>query len=245
MYQDNIVLCGASAYEQKYYFNQDFNALPENVKNELQVMCVLFTEDVVGVLTLEYDENGQLQFRTEALEADARYDDIGSALKIKQLQTEKQDLLEALELYYKVFFLGEVPEEEKGDLTTEAEHLSYDWAMKHYGSEFLFVTDYDAAKRAFYHMRDENGVPQGYDLIWRGCEITTGAQREHRYDILKAQCDEKGLTEDVKFYLEFFKYGCPPHGGFGLGVDRLTMLLVGLTIKEVMFIFRGPNRLNP
>ena len=113
MYQDNIVLCGASAYEQKYYFNQDFNALPENVKNELQVMCVLFTEDVGGVLTLEYDENGQLQFRTEALEADARYDDIGSALKIKQLQTEKQDLLEALELYYKVFFLGEVPEEGK------------------------------------------------------------------------------------------------------------------------------------
>jgi len=138
-----------------------------------------------------------------------------------------------------------VPEEEKGDLTTEAEHLSYEWVQKHYGSEFLFVTDYSAEKRAFYHMRDENGVPQGYDLIWRGCEITTGAQREHRYEVLKAQCDEKGLTEDVKFYLEFFKYGCPPHGGFGLGVDRLTMLILGLTIKEAMFIFRGPNRLNP
>ena len=138
-----------------------------------------------------------------------------------------------------------VPEEEKGDLTTEAEHLSYDWTRKHFNSEFLFVTDYSAEKRAFYHMRDENGIPQGYDLIWRGCEITTGAQREHRYDILKAQCDEKGLTDDVRFYLEFFKYGCPPHGGFGLGVDRLTMLLLGLTIKEAMFIFRGPNRLNP
>ncbi len=138
-----------------------------------------------------------------------------------------------------------VPEEEKGDLTTEAEHLSYDWTRKHFDSEFLFVTDYSAEKRAFYHMRDENGIPQGYDLIWRGCEITTGAQREHRYDILKAQCDEKGLTDDVRFYLEFFKYGCPPHGGFGLGVDRLTMLLLGLTIKEAMFIFRGPNRLNP
>ena len=94
-------------------------------------------------------------------------------------------------------------------------------------------------------MRDENGVPMGYDLIWRGVEITTGAQREHRYEQLKAQADEKGLTEDVKFYLEFFKYGCPPHGGFGLGVDRLTMLLLGLNIKEAMFIFRGPNRLNP
>lgn len=138
-----------------------------------------------------------------------------------------------------------VPDEEKGDLTTEAEHLCLDFAQKKYGHEFLFVTDYSAEKRAFYHMRDENGVPQGYDLIWRGCEITTGAQREHRYDVLKAQCDEKGLTEDVKFYLEFFKYGCPPHGGFGLGVDRLTMLLLGLTIKEAMFIFRGPNRLTP
>ena len=138
-----------------------------------------------------------------------------------------------------------VPESEKGDLTTEAEQLSGKWVKEHYGHEFLFVTDYSAEKRAFYHMRDERGVPQGYDLIWRGVEITTGAQREHRYEILKKQCDEKGLTEDVKFYLEFFKYGCPPHGGFGLGVDRLTMLLFGIHIKEAMFIFRGPNRLNP
>lgn len=138
-----------------------------------------------------------------------------------------------------------VPEEEKGDLTTEAERLSYDWVKKHYGHEFLFITDYSAEKRAFYHMRDENGTPMGYDLIWRGVEITTGAQREHRYEQLKAQAEEKGLAEDVKFYLEFFKYGCPPHGGFGLGVDRLTMLLTGLGIKDAMFLFRGPNRLNP
>ena len=138
-----------------------------------------------------------------------------------------------------------VDESEKGDLTTEAERLSFDWVKKHYNHEFLFVTDYDAEKRAFYHMRDENGVPMGYDLIWRGVEITTGAQREHRYDVLKKQAEEKGLAEDVKFYLDFFKYGCPPHGGFGLGVDRLTMLLLGLHIKDAMFIFRGPNRLNP
>lgn len=107
------------------------------------------------------------------------------------------------------------------------------------------MTDYNAQKRAFYHMRDENGVPQGYDLIWRGVEITTGAQREHRYEVLKAQAQEKGLEEDVRFYLEFFKYGCPPHGGFGLGIDRLTMLLLGLTIKEAMFLFRSPVRLTP
>ena len=137
-----------------------------------------------------------------------------------------------------------VPDEEKGDLTTDAERMTEEWVKKKYGHEFLFVTDFSAEKRAFYHMR-KDGVPMGYDLIWRGVEITTGAQREHRYDVLKAQADEKGLGEDVKFYLEFFKYGCPPHGGFGIGIDRLTMLLLNLHIKESMFLFRGPNRLEP
>ena len=138
-----------------------------------------------------------------------------------------------------------VPDSEKGDLTTDAERMSYDWVKKHYDHEFLFVTDYSAEKRAFYHMRDENGIPQGYDLIWRGTEITTGAQREHRYEVLKQQAEEKGLKDDVAFYLEFFKYGCPPHGGFGLGLDRLTMLLVGMHINEAMFLFRSPKRLTP
>ena len=138
-----------------------------------------------------------------------------------------------------------VPDELKGDLTTEAERMTKQLCRDMFDHEFLFITDYAAAERAFYHMRDENGVPCGYDLIWRGVEITTGAQREHRYDVLKAQAEEKGLAEDVKFYLEFFKYGCPPHGGFGLGIDRLTMLFLGLSIKEAEFLFRGPNRLTP
>lgn len=137
------------------------------------------------------------------------------------------------------------PEEEKGDLTTEGERLCSRLSLDMFGHEFLFVTGYDAQCRAFYHMRDKNGVPCGYDLIWKGCEITTGAQREHRYDVLKKQANEKGLAEDVKFYLEFFKYGCPPHGGFGIGVDRITMLMFNLGIKDSMFIFRGPDRLNP
>ena len=139
----------------------------------------------------------------------------------------------------------ECPAGEEGDLTTEAEHLTAKLSADMFGHEFLFITDYAAEKRAFYHMRDERGVPMGYDLIWRGVEITTGAQREHRYEVLCAQAAEKGLSEDVKFYTEFFRYGCPPHGGFGLGVDRLTMLLTGLPIKDAMFLFRGPNRLNP
>lgn len=112
MYQENVVLCGASAYEQKYYFNTDFSSLPEHVKQELQILCVLYTEEVGGVLTLEFDEEGRLQFRTEALDADARYDEIGSALRIKQLRQEKRELLESLEMYYRVFFLGDLPQEE-------------------------------------------------------------------------------------------------------------------------------------
>ena len=112
MYQENVVLCGASAYEQKYYFNQDFDALPESVKQELHIMCVLYTEEIGGILTLEFDDNGSLQFKTEALDADARYDEIGSVLRIKKLQTEKRELLESLEMYYRVFFLGENLEED-------------------------------------------------------------------------------------------------------------------------------------
>ncbi|MBQ8719971.1 MAG: aspartate--tRNA(Asn) ligase [Clostridia bacterium] len=138
-----------------------------------------------------------------------------------------------------------VDDSQKGDLTTDAERLTKQLAQDMFGHEFLFITDYDAKERAFYHMRNEEGIPQGYDLIWRGVEITTGAQREHRYDVLKSQAEEKGLGKDVDFYLQFFKYGCPPHGGFGLGIDRLTMLFLGLSIKEAEFLFRGPNRLTP
>jgi len=137
------------------------------------------------------------------------------------------------------------PEEEKTDLCAEAERATAELTQKLFGHEFLFVTDFHKEKRAFYHMRDGNGTPLGYDLIWKGCEITTGAQREHRYEILRKQAAEKGIEKDVDFYLEFFRYGCPPHGGYGTGIDRLTMLLLGVPIKEVMYLFRGVNRLAP
>ena len=140
----------------------------------------------------------------------------------------------------------EIPKEDIGDMNAETEKLTSKFALEVYGSEFIFVTDYSKTKRAFYHMRNEEGTPIGYDLIWRGTEITTGAIREHRYDVLKKQAEEKGLKKDVEFYLNFFRYGCPPHGGFALGIDRLTMLLLCIpSVKEEMFIFRGPNRINP
>ena len=161
--------------------------------------------------------------------------------KVKFPRIKLSDLYAELEKRYDY----KIDDSEKNDLTTEAERLSYKYAMEEFGSEFIFVTDFPKDKRAFYHMR-KNDVPEGYDLIYRGVEITTGAQREHRYEVLKKQAEEKGLDKDIEFYLEFFKYGCPPHGGFGLGIDRLTMLVLGIpSIKESMMIFRGPNRLNP
>ena len=119
MYQDKIVLCGASAYEQKYYFNQDFSSLPDAVKQELQIMCVLYTEDIGGILTLEFDEEGNLQFKTEALDADAMYDEIGSVLKIKQIQSEKESFWNLWKCITAYFSLGEAPEDEKTEDKSE------------------------------------------------------------------------------------------------------------------------------
>lgn len=134
------------------------------------------------------------------------------------------------------------------DFDAEAEKVLTDYFKKTTGHEFLFVYDYPANIRAFYHMRSNGGkISKSYDLYWKGMEITTGAQREHRYEKLKSQALKAGLTlEYIQFYLDFFRYGCPPHGGFGMGLDRLTLLLLNLsTIKEAMFIFRGPTRLKP
>lgn len=107
MYQDKIVLCAANAYERKYYLNPEFSNLPASIQDELKIMCVLYTEDVGGIISLVFEENGSLCFEVSAEETDLLYDEIGSALKIKELQITKKDLLQSLELFYEVFFLGE------------------------------------------------------------------------------------------------------------------------------------------
>ncbi len=107
MDEERNILCASSKYEEKYYLNPEFEGLPQGIKDELQVMCVLFTEDVGGILTLEFDDNANLQFVTMSDENDILYDEIGSVLKIKQLRNTRQELLESLEMYYKIFFLGQ------------------------------------------------------------------------------------------------------------------------------------------
>ena len=109
---ETVVLCGASAYEEKYYLNPQFSKLPEHIRQELQIMCVLYTADVGGVLLLVFDENGNLELKVEHNEGDFSFDEIGSVLKIKELQDTKEELFKSLEMFYKVFYLGEEMEEE-------------------------------------------------------------------------------------------------------------------------------------
>ena len=138
---------------------------------------------------------------------------------------------------------------ETEDLDPEAERILCGLTRERYGSDFVFVTDYPTSVRPFYHMRHEDNpeLTKSFDLLWRGVEITTGAQREHRYDQLLEQIHEKGLDEKgLEFYTDFFKYGCPPHGGFGLGLTRMLMKITGLNnVREVTFLYRGPKRLTP
>jgi nondiscriminating aspartyl-tRNA synthetase len=136
-----------------------------------------------------------------------------------------------------------------GDLDPEGERKLSEYVREQYGHEFVFVTDYTSNIRPFYHMRHEgdSGLTNSYDLLFNGTEISTGAQREHRVDVLIEQAKEKGLEpSELEFYLDFFRYGVPPHGGFGMGLSRVIMLLLHQSsIREVTYLFRGPNRLTP
>ena len=136
-----------------------------------------------------------------------------------------------------------------GDMDPEGERQIAAHVAETLGHEFVFLTDYPAKVRPFYHMRHEHdqNLTKSYDLIWRGTEITTGAQREHRLDVLTEQVKQKGLEpEGLQTYLDYFKFGAPAHGGFGMGLLRVIMLLLHQpNIREVGYLFRGPNRLEP
>ncbi|MGA2417659.1 MAG: aspartate--tRNA(Asn) ligase [Candidatus Staskawiczbacteria bacterium] len=137
----------------------------------------------------------------------------------------------------------------EGDLSSEEERGLGDYIKEKYGHEFVFVTEYPVSARPFYHMHDEKNptLTKSFDLLWNGLEITTGAQREHRYDVLVSQAKKKGMnTKKLQFYLDFFKYGCPPHGGYGMGPNRMIMKLFGLdNVRDAMFVYRGVKRLTP
>jgi aspartyl-tRNA synthetase len=166
-------------------------------------------------------------------------------LIIPSIPFPKVTMKEAKEILSK---LG-VPSEKDGDLSPEEERKLSEYIKEKTGHEFAFVIEYPVETRPFYHMRLEKDLKltKSFDLLWNGLEITTGAQREHRYDILKKQAEEKNISLDsIKFYLNFFKYGCPPHGGFGLGPTRMLMKIFNVSnVREVTYLYRGVNRLEP
>ncbi len=131
----------------------------------------------------------------------------------------------------------------------DGERLLAKYVKETFNHDFVFVTEYPSSVRPFYHMRNkfDNTVTNSYDLLWKGLEITTGAQREHNYDILVNQAKEKGLSlNNMQSYLDCFKYGCPAHGGFGFGLTHSLMLLLNYkNVREVTYLYRGPNRLTP
>jgi nondiscriminating aspartyl-tRNA synthetase len=135
------------------------------------------------------------------------------------------------------------------DLDPPSERALSALIAERHGHEFCFVTDYPAAVRAFYHMRHEDDptLTKSFDLLWRGIELTTGAQREHRYERLVTQASDRGVdVASIQYYLDFFRFGAPPHGGFGFGLTRLLMMMLAQeNVREVTFLYRGPHRLTP
>lgn len=171
----------------------------------------------------------------------------GTEIAVPNLPFPRVTMAEAYEILDQIGH--RIKRGEKGDLDPEGERLLCRHFQEKTGHEFVFVTEYPSVVRAFYHMRPE-GKPhltKSFDLLWKGLEVTTGAQREHRYDILVEQAKEKGLSlEPIQYYLDFFRYGCPPHGGYGFGLTRMLMVMLNLkSVREVTFLYRGVNRLTP
>jgi aspartyl-tRNA synthetase len=142
-----------------------------------------------------------------------------------------------------------LPPEKKYDLDPGAERALGAHFKETQGHDFVFVTDWPFDVRPFYHMLqpEDSNLTRSFDLLGKGLELATGAQREHRYEVLKSQALTKGLTvEPIQNYLDYFRYGTPPHGGFGFGLSRFLMILLNLSnIREAVYLFRGPTRLSP
>lgn len=186
--------------------------------------------------------------------------DMEEKLLIEGLTQVKKDVLSEIEIPTSPFpriSLAEakdklkkvgITSEKKGDLSPDEERGIYRLIKEETGSDFVWIIDYPPENRAFYHMRDDKtGLTKGFDLLYKGVEVTTGAQREHRVDVLIKQAKEKGLTEEgLGDYLKFFRYGCPPHGGVGMGPGRMIMQILGLeSVKEATFLPRDVKRLKP
>jgi nondiscriminating aspartyl-tRNA synthetase len=184
--------------------------------------------------------------RVNAVHGDAIAEQLGVRITVPVMPFPRITMSDALALLREE---GWDPQGAREDLDPEGERALSALVRRRQGHEFVFVTHFPVGVRPFYHLRpaENPGVTESFDLLWNGIEITTGAQREHRYDVLCKQALEKGADlGSMQSYLNCFRFGAPPHGGFGLGLNRLLMVLLGLgSLRESTFLFRGPNRLEP
>lgn len=211
---------------------------------DMEISWIDSHEDVMA-----FEENW-LQYcysRVKELHGDAIKETFDVDLVIPPVPFPRIPMREAVEILKSRGYV--MPADKKGDIDPAGEREIAAYVKEKYNHDFVFLTDWPMTVRPFYHMRLEGDdtLTRSFDLIANGLEITTGAQREHRVEVLTSQALEKGLTlEPIQYYLDFFRYGCPPHGGFGLGLSRLLMVLLNLpNIREAVYIFRGPTRLNP
>jgi len=172
--------------------------------------------------------------------------ELGTRVRIPTLPFPRVTMAQAYEILHPLGWAGATA---AGDIDRDGEVLLAAHVAAAYDHDFVFVTGYGTAARPFYHMRapEDPTVTRGFDLLWKGLEVTTGAQREHRYEALAAQAAERGISQAaIQFYLDYFRFGCPPHGGFGLGLTRMLMAVLGQPdVREVTYLHRGPNRLAP
>ncbi len=170
----------------------------------------------------------------------------GTSVRVPETPFPRITMAEAQEI---VAGRGHRPTAAEGDIDAEGERMLAEHVAEVHGHPLVFVTEYPEAVRPFYHMRLSDGseLTRSFDLLWNGLEITTGAQREHRYERLVAQAGRNPTrVEVIRPYLDFFRHGCPPHGGFGLGLSRLLMCLLGVDdVREVTFLPRDRERLTP
>ena len=185
--------------------------------------------------------------RVKEIHGDAIKELFGVDIVVPTLPFPRIPMREAIEILKTRGYT--MPADKKGDIDPAGEREIAAYVKEKYNHDFVFLTDWPIGVRPFYHMRkpEDSTLTRSFDLIACGLEITTGAQREHRVEVLKKQAIEKGLhLEPIQYYLDFFRYGCPPHGGLGLGLSRLMMVLLNVSnIRESVYIFRGPTRLNP
>jgi len=240
----------ASGFEKVFEVGPVFRANPsftsrhdtEFTGYDAEISYVESHEDVMA------EESRAIQFALKKIKekfGDEIQGNYNREVVVPELPFPQITMKEAKEILSKL----NVKNERDGDLSPDEEVKICEYMKEKTGHEFLFVTEYPIAVRPFYHMRkeDDKTLTKSFDLLWNGMEITTGAQREHRYEILVEQAKEKGLSpESIKFYLNFFKFGCPPHGGFGLGPTRMLMKLFDIgNVREVTYLYRGVKRLEP